>query len=206
MPNDRDDWRSRRDDRGDRFRDDDDARYLRHREDDLRSVGSPGIGGGTGGYRDRDEDPWRDRDRDEYNRRAMSTSAGWGREVRGPGRDEPWSPPQSGLERTARGWAGGLTEGGEGGHAGKGPAGYQRSDARISEDVHDELTFDDQVDASQLTVKVEQGEVTLSGTVASREMKRRAEQLAERVRGVKDVHNQIRVGGNGGVRRGPASE
>jgi hypothetical protein len=29
------------------------ARYLRHRDDDRASVGSPGIGGGTGGYRDR---------------------------------------------------------------------------------------------------------------------------------------------------------
>jgi hypothetical protein len=124
----------------DRDRDDGESRYLRHREDDLRSVGSPGIGGGTGGYRD------------------MPTSSGWGHEMRdGRGEhdesEDSWSPPQSGLERSTRGWGGGLAEGG--GHAGKGPSGYTRSDARIHEDVCDGLTDDDHVDASAVDVKVE---------------------------------------------------
>ena len=79
------------------------------------------------------------------------------------------------------------------GHSGKGPMNYQRPDQRILEDVCDCLTEDDDVDASQIEIKVDKCEVTLTGTVPSRDMKRRAEELAERVRGVKDVHNQIKV-------------
>jgi predicted nucleic acid binding AN1-type Zn finger protein len=37
------------------------------------------------------------------------------------------------------------------------------------------------------------GEVTLSGTVDSREAKRRAENIAAEVTGVKDVQNNLRV-------------
>jgi hypothetical protein len=46
---------------------------------------------------------------------------------------------------------------------------------------------------------VRQGEVTLCGSVMSRDQKRRAEDVAERVGGVKDVTNQLRVtrDGNG---------
>lgn len=42
-------------------------------------------------------------------------------------------------------------------------------------------------------MKVENGEVTLSGTLRSRNAKRRSVYVAEQVRGVKDVHNLIRV-------------
>lgn len=78
-------------------------------------------------------------------------------------------------------------------HRGKGPRGYRRSDDRVRDDVCESLTDDPHVDASNLEVSVKDCEVTLSGTVASREEKRRAEVLAERIRGVKDVHNQLRV-------------
>ncbi len=40
-----------------------------------------------------------------------------------------------------------------------------------------------------------QGIVTLTGTVPSREAKRRAEALAERVGGVRDVHNTLAIAG-----------
>lgn len=78
-------------------------------------------------------------------------------------------------------------------HFGKGPKGYQRSDERIREEISDQLTFDHQIDASELTVEVKDGEVTLSGSVRDREQKRRAEDLAERVMGVHDVTNNLRV-------------
>ncbi len=42
-------------------------------------------------------------------------------------------------------------------------------------------------------MSVTDGEVTLTGMVASREDKRRAEHLAEQVTGVGDVQNNIRV-------------
>jgi hypothetical protein len=78
-------------------------------------------------------------------------------------------------------------------YRGKGPRGYVRSDARILEDVSDRLADDDRLDASDIEVKVEAGEVTLNGQVRSREDKRRAEDLAERVSGVKHLQNNLRV-------------
>jgi osmotically-inducible protein OsmY len=77
---------------------------------------------------------------------------------------------------------------------GRGPRGYRRSDERIREDVCDVLTDDANVDATEIEVTVKEGEVTLTGSVASRDQKRRAESLAERVSGVRDVHNSVRVG------------
>jgi hypothetical protein len=78
-------------------------------------------------------------------------------------------------------------------YRGRGPRGYRRSDERIREDVCERLTEDDRIDASDIEVSVTDGEVTLSGTLRSRNAKRRATQLAEQVSGVKDVHTMIRV-------------
>lgn len=78
-------------------------------------------------------------------------------------------------------------------HRGRGPKGYRRSDDRIREDINDRLTDDAWLDASNIEVSVSDCEVTLSGTVDSRQAKRRAEDIAERVSGVEDVQNSIRV-------------
>ena len=59
----------------------------------------------------------------------------------------------------------------------------------------EELTEDDDVDATNVEVLVRHGEVILSGRVADRQMKRAAEDAAERVAGVRDVQNQLRVEG-----------
>lgn len=83
---------------------------------------------------------------------------------------------------------------GTGPHRGKGPAGYQRSDDWIREQVCESLTEDDQVDASGIEVGVSRGEVTLSGTVDDRRAKRDAEDCAYSVPGVRDVQNLLRVG------------
>jgi osmotically-inducible protein OsmY len=77
-------------------------------------------------------------------------------------------------------------------HRGKGPRRW-RSDLRIHEDVCDALVRDAWVDASEIEVSVQDGEVTLSGTVASRDQKCAAERVAERVTGVVDVHNRLRL-------------
>lgn len=84
----------------------------------------------------------------------------------------------------------------QGQHAGRGPKGYRRDDARITEDVNEKLTHDAHIDASEIEVKVSGGEVTLTGTVDSREAKRHAEDLAEMVSGVNNVTNHIRVSKN----------
>lgn len=76
---------------------------------------------------------------------------------------------------------------------GRGPKGYTRSDDRIKEDVNDRLTDDWSLDASDIEVDVGEGEVTLSGEVSSRADKRRAEDIAETVSGVRNCQNNIRV-------------
>jgi osmotically-inducible protein OsmY len=76
---------------------------------------------------------------------------------------------------------------------GKAPKGYQRSDERIREDVCDLIMRRGDLDASDVTVLVASGEVTLTGTVRDRHTKRRLEDLTEDVLGVNDVHNQIKV-------------
>lgn len=75
---------------------------------------------------------------------------------------------------------------------GKGPKSYRRSDERIREDVNEQLS-EGYLDASEVEVTVVEGVVTLSGTVNSRSDKRRAEDIAEDVRGVKNVENRLRV-------------
>jgi hypothetical protein len=92
-------------------------------------------------------------------------------------------------------WSGGRWGNGgqRRGFAGRGPKGYQRSDERIKEQVSDALMDDDDVDASEISIEVSQGEVTLTGTVSSREEKRAAEDAVEHVSGVREVINQLRV-------------
>lgn len=76
---------------------------------------------------------------------------------------------------------------------GRGPKNYLRSDARIADDVIDRLTEDEQLDAREILVMVENGVVTLTGEVAARWMKHRAEDIADDVSGVRDVQNRIVV-------------
>jgi hypothetical protein len=83
---------------------------------------------------------------------------------------------------------------------GRGPKGYTRSDERIQEDVSDRLEQHGEIDASEIEVRVSNGEVTLEGTVEDRRTKRLAEDVIETCPGVKQVHNRIRVQGNGGER------
>lgn len=78
-------------------------------------------------------------------------------------------------------------------YRGRGPKNYRRSDERIRETVNELLTDHDGVDATEIDVLVENGEVTLSGMVGSRWEKRLAEDIAASCRGVSDVHNRLKV-------------
>jgi osmotically-inducible protein OsmY len=78
-------------------------------------------------------------------------------------------------------------------HRGRGPVNYRRSDERILEDACDHLTEDRYVDASNIQVTVLEGEVTLDGTVGSRQQKRRAEDCVHDLSGVKHVQNNLRI-------------
>jgi osmotically-inducible protein OsmY len=83
-------------------------------------------------------------------------------------------------------------------YRGVGPANYTRSDERIREDLNERLTEARDLDASGLTVEVEDGVATLSGRVPQRWMKHRAEDLADGCTGVIDIRNLIVVGDGAG--------
>ena len=87
----------------------------------------------------------------------------------------------------------GTLERREGPFRGRGPKGYRRSDDRIKEDVSERLRDDPNIDASEIEVEVQNGIVTLTGTVNSRREKRAAADCAEDVSGVDDVTNNLRV-------------
>jgi hypothetical protein len=78
-------------------------------------------------------------------------------------------------------------------HFGRGPKGYKRSDDRIREDVCDVIARLGFVDASDVEIVVESGVVRLIGSVAWRRDKRVLEQVIERVHGVEEVRNELRL-------------
>ena len=77
-------------------------------------------------------------------------------------------------------------------HRGKGPKNYQRSDERVKEMLCERLHDDPEIDASEVTVSVQGGKVTLEGTVDSRRTKNAIEDVAEQI-GSQDVQNNLRV-------------
>ena len=105
-----------------------------------------------------------------YGSRRAGSMQGYGREWRG---SESWRVP--------------------GPHTGRGPKGYQRTDERIREEINDRLTAHGLVDATDVEVRIQGGEVTLTGFVDSRDAKRAAEDCAEDVSGVREVHNHLRI-------------
>jgi osmotically-inducible protein OsmY len=138
------------------------------------------------------------------------------RTLRMPARRSGWFPDESdrespanrdgvrGLERDYAGMpAAGHYHGGSvveqsdttraGPYVGLGPKGYTRSDETIHDDVCDRLMRSGYVDATEVEVRVSSGEVTLGGWVGDRDQKRLAEDVADAVAGVRDVHNRIRV-------------
>lgn len=106
---------------------------------------------------------------------------------------ESYTGPYGRERYGAREWS--STEGWRvpGPYAGRGPKGYQRSDERIRDEVNERLTAHGLIDASEVDCRVQNGEVVLTGFVDSRAAKRAAEDLAEDVYGVREVHNQLRV-------------
>ena len=78
-------------------------------------------------------------------------------------------------------------------HSGKGPKGYKRPDDRIHDEVCEALTRHPYIDATEIEIKVKNGDVTLTGMVYERRQKHMAEDAAESVSGVKDVKNEIKV-------------
>lgn len=111
------------------------------------------------------------------------------------GSDRTWGG--AGTFGSSSGTSGGAGWRQPGGYVGRGPKGYQRSDARIMEDVCDRLAAAPDVDASEIEVTVRGGEVTLSGMVMDRHQKRRSEDVIDSITGVREVHNNLRVSTGG---------
>lgn len=155
----------------------------------------------------------------QNNRRDQERDEDWARQVpwehsEGPYRDYGWERGQSILpefrdpdvhvqpyerQQVSRwhrvGWNQEYNYGTEeiGPYSGVGPKDYHRSDQRIFEDVCERLTQHGRIDARRIKVNVKDGEVMLDGTVRDRQMKRMAEDVADHVSGVKDVHNQLHI-------------
>jgi osmotically-inducible protein OsmY len=73
-----------------------------------------------------------------------------------------------------------------------GPA-EQRPDEAIWEDIHDHLATNPDLDATGVEIVVEDGDVTLTGRVDTREAKWLAEEIARAVPGVVELHNRLKV-------------
>jgi osmotically-inducible protein OsmY len=89
-----------------------------------------------------------------------------------PDQTRPGSPP-SGVEPGLRG--------------------RRRPDESLAREIHEILTKDPELDATNVEVEVESGAVTLIGVVESSDAKLLAEELAESITGVREVHNRLRV-------------
>lgn len=90
-------------------------------------------------------------------------------------------------------------------YSGVGPRGYRRGDERIREEICERFTEHGYLDPSDVDVSVRDGEAMLAGSVATRGQKRLAEDLAESVPGVVEVHNHLHVRRRGNPPRLPRS-
>ena len=77
----------------------------------------------------------------------------------------------------------------------------KKTDTQIHHDVLEELKWDSRVDETEVGVEVDEGVVTLTGTVTSWAKRTAAEEAARRVVGVLDVANDVKVRLPGGLTR-----
>ena len=78
-------------------------------------------------------------------------------------------------------------------YRGQGPKGYRRSDERLTEIICERLLEDPDIDASDISVQVRDQQVTLTGSVSSRWIKYRVEDVVEQATGVAERDNRLRV-------------
>ena len=107
-------------------------------------------------------------------------------------REREWIPPYERFA-IAEGLHGEPFELERGPWYGKGPKGFKRSDERIREDVCETIARQGWIDATDVEVSVEHGVVRLSGTVCRGRDRRALEALVERVLGVEEVKNELRL-------------
>ncbi|SOZ38654.1 BON domain-containing protein [Cupriavidus neocaledonicus] len=159
--------------------------------DDTRPA--EGAGQGWYGRRGPATEPWdEERYEDEWSRRRVPYG-----EERWEGRRDWYGGPAGAPYGTAEGARGYGADDWDvpahRGYRGGGPKNYRRGDDRIHDEVCDRLAHAQELDVSEVTVRVQDGLVTLEGHVGDRRSKYDIEEVAERVFGVQDVINHIRV-------------
>lgn len=78
-------------------------------------------------------------------------------------------------------------------HTARGPGPDRRSDDSIQEEICALLTHHPDLEAGEIEVLVEGGEVTLQGSVEQRDARWLIEELVGAVSGVSLVHNRVRI-------------
>jgi len=107
--------------------------------------------------------------------------------------DRYYHPGGSGKDRNEGSWFNESQYGNQKNFIGKGPKGYRRKDSYIHEDACEALTREPYVDAREIEVDVQEGILTLRGSVPDRPTKRRAQACVEDLTVVQDVINELRV-------------
>lgn len=107
--------------------------------------------------------------------------------------DHLFQPGVSGKDRNEGSWFNESQYQTQKNFVGKGPKGYRRQDATIHEEVCEALKRDRMVDATDIEVEVNEGNVTLRGTVPNRLSKKEAENCIEDLHGVQDVFNFLTI-------------
>ncbi|MBL0938119.1 MAG: BON domain-containing protein [Gemmatimonadaceae bacterium] len=134
----------------------------------------------------------RSRSQDFYNQQSRRDSGNYGSEFMEDGFGSLRSRQREG-NGYSNGYSSGSSSSESQNYSGRGPKGWKRSDERIQEELSEQLERHWSLDASEIEVKVKDGEVTLTGTTSDRQMKRLAEDIADEISGVREVQNQIRV-------------
>lgn len=126
-----------------------------------------------------------------------------------PGRDDSFGPTGLGGHGDAGARADRAGASATAARRGRGPRNAARPDSLVAEELNERLGDEDGLDASEILVAVDDGHVLLTGEVPERWMKHRAEDIADGIRGVRDIDNRIRVddgsasfGTGGAVRAG----
>lgn len=115
------------------------------------------------------------------------------RDDRRPARARRRGAPEAGWQFGPGISGAGDTTLGPGPHAGRGPRDWRRTDEWIREDVCQWMSDDPRLDAREIDVRVQDGDVTLDGRVADRGARRLAEDIAAAVPGVRDVFNHLKT-------------
>ncbi len=149
-----------------------------------RGEGYSTLGGGTYPDEGSPEDTPRHPDWERHS--TGGTSGARGREGMAQSERGTWGDDQSRRERREE-QRGGSDAGGAV------PRPRRKSDDSLAREIHEILTTDPELDATDIEVVVEGGAVTLSGDVEHPDAKLLAEELTESIAGVRLVHNRLVV-------------